>query len=168
LKLNPTREPNGRHQRESREPSPTELRRLRDAALRGLRDPEYANELGWLFAQHKITAEMYGAGRRWAQDAAKWRHAIGAFPVRTAALERGHSHPADPDSPEGQEQARRDRDAAERFFDAQAVLVATGSGAERAVQALCERDEAPSFVDLICARSGLSALATHYGLEGQK
>jgi hypothetical protein len=162
------REPNGRHQRESREASPTEVRRLRDAALRGMRDPEWGTELGRLFLQREITAAMYAAGRRWAQDAAKWRHAIGAFPVRTAAFERGHSHPPDPDSPQGQEQAKRDRDAAERFFDAQAVLVATGSGAERAVQALCERDEAPTFVDLICARAGLSALATHYGLTGNK
>jgi hypothetical protein len=40
------REPNGRVQCQEPDISPGEVRRLRDAALRGLRDAEWASELG--------------------------------------------------------------------------------------------------------------------------
>ena len=160
------REPNGRAQRGAL--SPTEVRRLRDAAARGMRDPEWGTELGRLYLLREITGAMYAAGRRWTQDAARWRHTLGVFPVRTASLERGHSHPCDPDSPEGREVARRDRNAQEAFCGAHSALVDCGAGAARAVQDLCEHNEAPTFVDRICARAGLAALATYYGLTGNK
>jgi len=165
--ISPLREPNGRAQRDPAPPSPTQVRRLRDAALRDVRHAEWGTELGRLFlaGDHDgINSEMYAAGIRWTKDAARWRASLGVFPVRSAALERGHAHPIDPDSPEGQEQAERDRRALERFLEAHAVLVAAGSGAERAVVALCEKDESPTFVDRLCARAGLRALAQHYGL----
>ena len=165
------RERNGRNQRgpmlsngQPRVPSPTEVRRLRDAALRGMKDAVWGTELGRQFMLQHISATMLSAGLRWTQDAARWRHTLGVFPVRTASLERGHSHPADPDSPEGMEIARRDRNAQEAFCGAHSALVDAGAGAERAVEALCERNEAPTFFDRICARAGLSALATYYGL----
>lgn len=160
-----TREPNGRIQREPEGLSPTEIHRLRNAAFRGLRDEHWGSELGRLFLERVLTREMHDAGKRWREEAAIYRQAIGAFPVRTASLERGRSMPADPDSEEGQKQASRETSAAERFFEAHAVLVAAGMGAENAVRRLCEDDEAlAGLYDLKNARTGLTRLAEHYGL----
>lgn len=159
------REPNGRIQRSTeRELSPTEVRRLRDAAFRGLRDAEWGTELGRLCLEGSITWAMYGAGKRWREVAAKYRQAIGVFPIRSASLERGsHSHDTDPDSDEGRKQAARDRDGAELFFAAQASL--TVGLVESVVRRICEDDEAPcGFAEHQALRKGLSALVVHYNL----
>ncbi len=164
LRLVTAREPNGRIQRE-RGPGPTEIKRLRDAALRGLRDPEWGTELGRLYLERALTAEMYAAGKRWRESVAAYHGAIGVFPVRTAALERGRSTPPDPDSEGGREQAVRDRDAAEAFFAAHAALVSAGMVAENAVRRLCEDDQALcGLYELNGAICGLMALAHYYGL----
>ena len=156
-----SREPNGRPQRGPREPSPTEVHRLRDAALRGMRDAEWGTELGRLFLANNITAAQYAAGRKYVQEAARWRSSIGVFPVHTAALERGYGRSIDADGPEGQEQAKRDRQAAERFYEAHSILAMSGLVAATSVEAVCEHN---LNANLIGIRIGLQALAHHYGL----
>jgi hypothetical protein len=159
------REPNGRIQREANDHSPTAVRRLRDAALRGMHDPEWGTELGRLFLSHAISDTMYGAGKKWRDQAARYRSAIGVFPVRTASLERGRSASADPDSEGGRQQASRETLAAEEFFAAHAALVMAGMGAENAVRRLCEDDlSLVGMYELRNARCGLAVLADHYGL----
>lgn len=161
------REPNGRIQREGREDAaPTEVRRLRDAALRGMRDPEWGTELGRLYLEGALSGGMYAAGKRWREEAAEYRQAIGVFPVRSASLERGsHGHDTDPDSEEGQKQATRDRNGAERFFAAHSYLASVGNLAESVVRRICEEDEAPcGFAEHQALRKGLSSLADHYNL----
>ncbi len=165
------REPNGRIQRSGeRELSPTEARRLRDAAFRGLRDAEWGTELGRLCLEGSITWEMYGAGKRWREASADYRQAIGVFPVRSAALERGsHGHDADPDSEGGQNQAARERNGAERFFAAHARLASVGGLAETVVRRVCEEDQAAcGFVEHKALRRGLSALVDHYNLTREQ
>ena len=159
------REPNGRPQRE-REFPPTMVRRLRDAAMRGLRDQEWGTELGRLFLEKAITEEMYAAGRKWGEEAEKYRESIGTYMVKTAAMQRGSiGHDADPDSDEGRVQARRERDGMERFFASHAALMAAGTQAESAVRRLCEEGlSLAGMMEFQAARSGLLALATHYGL----
>ena len=76
------REPNGRPQRE-RETPPAQVRRLREAALAGLRDPQWGTELGRLLLTKAIDEAMYAAGRRWNEDAAKYRHVIGIRAVKS-------------------------------------------------------------------------------------
>jgi hypothetical protein len=161
-----SREPNGRPQREQETP-PALVRRLRDAALRGLREPEWASELGRLYLERSITAEMYAAGRRWAQEAATYRGAIGVREVRSAALERGSmGSDADPDSDEGRARVRRDENAMERFFAAHAALVAAGMMAEAAVRSCCEEGFAlAGMAEYRALRLGLSTLAAHYGID---
>ena len=160
------REPNGRAQRE-REYPPNQIKRLRDAAMAGLRDAEWGTELGRLYLNEVITSAMYAAGKRWREWAASYHHAIGVFPVRSASAElgRGGQQP-DPDSDEGRKIAQREADAAERFFAAHAVLV-SDAGAEYAVRAVCERNETPAgFEALRKLRKGLLALVVHWDLTG--
>lgn len=159
------REPNGRHQRE-KSPAPTQVKRLRDAALAGMTQPEWGTELGRLFLNDVITDAMYAAGKRWREWAATFHKAIGVFPVRSASPQTGRAgSPPDPDSPEGQKIARRESDAAERFFAAHAALTAAGAREERIVRALCERNEAPcGFEELMRLRKGLLALVSHWDL----
>jgi hypothetical protein len=156
------REPNGREQRH-RLLSPTEARRLREAAWRGLRDAQWGTELGRLFLESSLTEQQFLAGQRWRQDVAAYHWAIDVFPVRTASLERGKATPPDPDSEVGRKLAKRESEAIETFFAAHAILSFTG--AEKVVRALVERDEPIcGVVGLRTARKGLSVLAEHYGL----
>lgn len=162
------REPNGRIQRNGN-PAASEVRRLRDMAVRDARHEEWGCELGRLYLEGSLTDSMYAAGKRWRENAAAYRQAIGVFPVRSAALERGsHGTDADPDSEEGQKQVAREANAAERFFEAHAVLVSVGMGAESAVRKLCEEDKSLAGMhELKNARYGLSRLADHYNLTNR-
>jgi hypothetical protein len=127
-----------------REFPPAQVKRLRDAAMAGLRDPEWGTELGRLYLEGTITASMYAAGKDWREKAARYVSSLGHFPVRSLLIEgRGGSMPPDPDTPEGQKRARREADAMERFFEAHHVLLSAGKLAESAVRRLCEQAGAP-------------------------
>ena len=157
------RTPSGQLSRSGREREfpPAQVKRLRDAAMAGLRDPEWGTELGRLYLEGTITASMYAAGKDWREKAARYVDTLGHFPVRTILLEgRGGSMPPDPDTPEGQKRARREADAMERFFEAHHVLLSAGKMAEATVRRLCEHNEGPcGMAELIALRNGLSALA---------
>lgn len=157
------RTPSGQLSRAGRQRDfpPTQVKRLRDAAMAGLRDPEWGTELGRLYLEGTITASMYAAGKDWREKAAKYVKSLNHFPVRSILIDnRGGSVPPDPDTPEGQKRARREADAMERFFAAHAVLLSAGKMAESTVRRLCEHDEGPcGVVELIALRNGLSALA---------
>ena len=70
------REPNGRPQRPPELPPPSEVRRLRDAALSGMRDSTWGTELGRLYLVGKITATMFAAGKRWGELAVMYSQAL--------------------------------------------------------------------------------------------
>lgn len=153
-----------------RELPPTQVKRLRDAALAGLRDPEWGTELGRLYLAGTISASMYAAGKDWREKAARYIKTLDHFPVRTLPMDgRGGSAPADPDSEAGAAQARREAGAMERFFEAHHVLLSSGRLAERAVRHLCERDQGPcGMAELIALRNGLSALADHREAQSRR
>lgn len=71
------REPSGRLSRSARKEigadSVAEIRRVRAAAMAGMRDPIWGSELGRLFLSGKINAEQFRAGRQWAHLVARWR-----------------------------------------------------------------------------------------------
>ena len=76
------REPNGQPKRslnrESAGPSPTEISRLRDAALAGMKDPIWGTQLGILHLSGKLTNSQLAAGKRWAELARDYSAAVGA------------------------------------------------------------------------------------------
>jgi hypothetical protein len=71
------REPSGRLSRSARKllgaDSVNEIRRVREAALAGMRDPLWGTQLGRLFLEGKISGEQFRAGRNWAELMEKWR-----------------------------------------------------------------------------------------------
>lgn len=159
------RQPNGQPHRE-REFPPLQVKRLRDAAMAGMRDPEWGTELGRLYLARRISEVQYAAGKWWAETAGWYHQAIGVQPLRSpsAELGRGGSSP-DPDSPKGQELATREAERAERYFEAHAVLLGAGAGAEKAVRDVCERSLCcVSASELMALRVGLFAIAVHRGL----
>jgi len=151
-----------------REDAPTQVRRLREAALAGMADAQWGTELGRLNLTGQISDAMYAAGKKWAELAAKYHGSIGVFPVRSTTGEMGRgSSPPDPDSDEGQRVAKREREGAERFFEADKILVDCGPGVRIAVRRLCEDNEAPCLFDeLVHVRFGLMSLVSHWDLTG--
>jgi hypothetical protein len=170
--LVPVREPNGRLSRatcrELDARSPAEIRRLRDAAIAGMRDPEWATEIGRLFLDGRLEAALFEAGKRWARLSVACRQAIAAprqFPAVSAFVEKRGGHDADPDSDEGRKQAARDRIVVAEFLEAHAVLKGAGVLAESVVRHVCEDNKAiVGQGQMVALTSGLSWLAQHWGL----
>lgn len=166
VRLSVVREPNGRLQRDEAEHAPTQVRRLRDAALRGMADARWGTELGRLFLNKKIESPMFAAGERWTKLATQYRQAIGTpRGLRSASLERGSlGAEPDPDSPAGAEVVTHDRMISQRFVRAHAALTKSGKLSEAAVRAVCERNECIGYFNLVNLTAGLSALAAHFRL----
>lgn len=164
------REPNGRPSRQeptTKQCSPGEVRRLRDAAMTSMRDPEWGTQIGRLFLEGKLTADRFEAGKRWAAKVAAYHKAILARPNAPAiAIEgRGHSHPIDPGSEAGQLEAIKDLTAISEMEEAHAVLIGAGMLAEQAVRHTCEQDEAPVGTEgLNSLDIGLLWLSSYWGL----
>lgn len=161
------REPNGRIQRDPAIPPASEVRRLRDAALSGMRDPTWGTELGRLYLVGKITASMFAAGKRWAELATKYSQALcsPAPDPKALCLDRSGGESPDPDSYEGRKEARRHERAVTSFLDAHAALKTASALSERLVRSICERDELlPGYESLLSLKRGLTELAGFWGL----
>jgi hypothetical protein len=135
---------------------------------------EWGTEIGRLFLEGKIPAELFETGKRWARMAARYRSAINAPKPDAVACSfehMGKTFSPDPDSKDGQDIAESDRNAvavmleAHEMLEAHAVLVAPGMLAERAVRAVCERNESLCGVsELESLKTGLFWLAKHWGI----
>ncbi len=165
------REPNGRVQR-VQQLGAGEIRRLRDAAMSGLRDPMWGTELGRLHLTGKITTVQFAAGRQWCEYAARYQQALccPSPDPKAVAWESLKSEGADPDSPEGRKEARRHVRSVASYQDAHVALKSSLGVSVRILQQVCERDEMLTghmeLQSLIC---GLDALAGFWGLtDGRK
>lgn len=165
------REPNGRPQRDPQLPPPSEVRRLRDAALAGMRDPLWGTELGRLYLVGKITSAMYAAGKRWSELSTKYSRAL-CSPCpdpKAVCFDRSGGESPDPDSYEGRKEARRHERAVTSFIDAHAALKSTSMAAERVVRSMCERNEILlGHESLMALSTGLSTLAGFWGLTDSR
>jgi hypothetical protein len=156
------RQPNGQPRRQPQGPSPTEIVRLRDAALAGLRDPIWGTTLGRLYLAGKLTSSQFAAGRRWAELVKVYASAcLSPRPPRSAKLERGDGMAVDPDSAVGRREARRHVQAVESYIAASEILKHAGETPRRAVTDVVERDLYPvGQFQMAALHVGLSALAT--------
>lgn len=166
------REPNGRAQRDPQLPAPSEVKRLRDAALAGMRDPLWGTEIGRLYLAGKITATMFAAGKRWSELASQYSQALQspAPDPKAISLDRTGREHIDPDSPEGRKEARRHARAVQSFIDAYAALKTDNrldrDRVIRVVRATCERGEmVHGHTDLLALSRGLEQLAAFWGLD---
>lgn len=161
------REPNGRIQRVPQLPPASEVRRLRDAALAGMRDPMWGTELGRLYLVGKINTSMYAAGKRWAELSVRYSQALcSPSPDPKAVLfDKAGGESPDPDSYEGRKEARRHEKAVASFIDAHVALMSASAASERAVRLTCERDSIlVGHEALLSLLVGLSVLAGFWGL----
>ena len=161
------REPNGRAQREPKLPPPSEVRRLRDAALCGMRDPLWGTEIGRLYLAGKITAIAFAAGERWGEQAVQYSQAL-CSPCpdpRAVSFDRSGGDSLDPDSHEGRREARRHQRAVDSFTDAWVALKTHSMASERVVRLVCERGQMlAGYHELLALNGGLSTLAGFWGL----
>ena len=141
-----SREPSGKVRRPPRAdptlPSPTEVTRLRDAALAGMRDAVWSSPLGWLYLSGRLSGSQFAAGRRWA-DLARDYSAATQSPKqpRSANLDPAGGQPPDPDSPAGRREAQQHAHTLHQYLAALAMLNASGAPARKAVQAICEQGQ---------------------------
>jgi len=160
-----SREPNGRPKRAPPDlPSPTEVSRLRDAALSGLRDPVWGSMLGQLLLGGKITSFQFSVGRKWSELVRDYSAASQSPQLpKSANLDpRGGIGP-DPDSPEGLREARQQTFVKHQYLAALEVLNRTGEAPKRAVADTCEAGLHPVGLDgLNQLRKGLDTLGAFW------
>lgn len=167
------REPNGRASRSEmvKQYPPTQVKRLRDAALAGMADPEWGSVCGQMFLQGRLSPPEYAAAKRWSERVEKYHGAIGAPPPNPKALDldrRSHGTSPDPDSEEGLKLVRRDMDAITDFLSAHSVLCASGKVSEATVRAACERNDCPvGVLEFEALQRGLLWLAEYWNLTNQ-
>jgi hypothetical protein len=141
--------------------SPTEARRLFDAASAGLRDPVWATVLGRLYRDGKINSAQFAAGKRWAELVANYSIACRSpSPPRSLSLDAIRDMPIDPDTTTGVKEVARHERASAAYLEGRHVLRLAGRDAERVVDDVCARDCAPAgFGEVNALRAGLQALA---------
>ena len=152
--------------------SPTEARRLAEAASSGLRQAVWSSQIGRLYVVGKISSSQFAAAERWASLVADYAVACQApsqpRSMMLDAVGRGGT-PADPDSESGAREARRHQRATASYLDGRHALRLAGPTAERVVESVCIHDQAPAgFDEMNALRSGLSALSTWWGSSKRK
>lgn len=169
------REANGRPQRvhlhrELQLPPPSEVRRLMDAAVAGMRPAEWGTMLGRLYLAGRITETQFAAGRRWSALVAEYSVACCAPRMpQSAKLEPGGGNAVDPDSAKGAREARRHARMIESFESGAEALRRAGMASVRVVGAVCEQDLAPvGMVEVEALRNGLQTLAVFWSAKGRK
>ena len=174
--LSVAREPSGRRSRaitrSAPEFAPTEVKRLRDAALAGMQNPEWGSELGRLLLAGKLEPELYAAGQHWAECATRYRQALDAprpTPPPARFEPKTPTAAVDPTSAAGQQQTAHEVAAIAALQEAHAALRTAGVLAERVVRRVCEHDEAVCGTgEFVALRRGLLALALFWGMTRRR
>jgi len=162
------REPSGKVRRPPRAdptlPSPTEVRRLIDAARQGFRDPVWGSMLGVLHARGKITDSQFAAGWRWTVLASDYSLVcLAPRQPRSANLDPAGGQPPDPDSAEGIKEAQRHTHTIHQYLAAYEALKLAGAPARLAVAEVCENGLMVDGVQQLEAlRTGLTVLGAFW------
>lgn len=149
-------------------PSPTSAKRLRDAAVARMADPEWGSEAGRLFLAGKITATQYQAAKRWWSCREAYLVAIGSPMPYPLAPGGGSAHAGeDPpvDTKEGQRLLEKRHRAMDQYDDAVAAL-GTGVDLLAAFRLTMEHEQAPiGAVGLSNLAWCLDRLARHWRIS---
>ena len=163
------REPNGQPQRK-RSIAPSEAKRIRDEAARKVRHSEYGSELGRLWLDDKISAPMYEAGKKWIIVAVQRSIALQSPSANPRSLNigsGGESHPIDPDTPQGEREAKHHAKAIVAY---ETAFESVTKPSWTAIETVCEQNLAlAGHQQLLDFRCGLMILAKLWGLtDGRK
>ena len=162
------REPNGQPQR-SRSIAPSEAKRIRDEAARKVRPSEYGSELGRLWLDDKISAPMYEAGKKWIVVAVQRSIALQSPSANPRSLNigsGGESHPIDPDTPQGEREAKRHAKAITAY---ETAFEAITKASWMAILTVCEQNLAlVGHQQLLDFRCGLMILAKMWRLTDMR
>lgn len=122
---NVAREPNGRASRRVDDARPSRAHVMRAAAM----CPAFSSAAGLAFLARDITQSEFDQAESVAKIVAAYRRAMLIKGVASPSVEGGRaSSPGDPDSVEGQAEARRHATAKARFARLSEILVAAGAG----------------------------------------
>jgi hypothetical protein len=125
-------------------PSPVETRRLRDAAVSGLRDAVWGSQLGRLHVTGALDASQLAAGKYWSELTSAYSVACRSpAGPRTVLLDAVGGQPIDPDTASGAKEIARHERATAAWIEGRDVLRKAGPAVEAAVDAVCIQDQAP-------------------------
>jgi hypothetical protein len=148
--------------------SPTEMKRLFDGAVLGLRDQAWATTAGRLFLVGKLTSTQFSTARRWSELTASYSIACGSpQQPHSMPLEVGiKGAPVDPDTAGGLRQARADTRAMTAFLEGKSVLKLAGRTVEDVVDAVVIHDQMPAgLYQLDALKTGLQSLSAAWAAK---
>ena len=162
----PRRHPNGRSVAEDAGYAPAAIRRLADAAIRGMADPLWGTTIGQAFIQGRINSQELAAGKAWDESYRGYLQAINSpspDPKSISIGDNGRSEPPDPDSFSGALLCKKDKIIVARFLKMQGALNSCGALISSSTRALCEAKDirSCSYEDLARAKIGLGVLHCH-------
>jgi len=154
------REPSGRLQREPVSPV-AELRRIRSTILSQARDAALGTRYGLLYFEGQIDEASFDAAKRLDAATQAYHRAMrGPKGMAALGLDIGRAGaPTDPDSEEGEAEARRDEQACERYGIMLASLQSRGAAVRVATCKLIA-GEYLDFQATQWAKTGLAQLAS--------
>ncbi len=155
--------PTGQIKPEEKPASPAAIRRLRDAALMGMADPQWGSVAGIYYLSKKIDEIEYEAAKRFGDLHAQYIAVIGGpRPPKTSTGERSaKSAQIDVDTELGEAEALRHVAIMTRYNDAHGALLMVSPAVEADLIRFCSiPGETPSgYAATLRVRDGLRALA---------
>ena len=156
--------PAGQIRPEEPSASPAAIRRLRDAALMGMADPQWGTVAGLFFLNKRIDEVEYQAAKRFGDLHAQYISVIGGpRPPKTSTGERpSKSAQIDVDTELGEAEAQRHVTIMNNYNDVHTALLMISPAAESDLIRFCSvPGESPAgYAAMIRVRDGLRALAT--------
>jgi len=161
------RKPSGQTRMQMQLTPPAEVKRLREAALAGMRSAEWGTMLGRMYLEDKITSVQFSVGKRWADLVAEYSEACcSPRAPRSAKLDADGGSVLDPDSAKGRREVRRHERMVESYLDGVQVLNRAGRMVAFVVKNVCVMDLAPAgFNETEALRVGLQALAAFWSKQ---
>lgn len=119
--------------------SPSQIRRLRDAALAGMADPQWGSMAGIFYLSRKIDEIEYETAKRFGDLHSQYINVIGGpRPPRSSSVERASPVSSiDVDTELGEEEAQRHIVILNKYNDAHTVLHKIGPSAEADIIRFC-------------------------------
>lgn len=156
--------PAGQIRPEEPSASPAAIRRLRDAALAGMADPQWGTMAGLFYLSKRIDDTEYAAAKRFGDLHSQYISVIGGprHPKTSTGERQSPSAQIDVDTEMGEAEAVRHRIIMTNYHDAHMALLMVCPSVEADLIRFCSvPGESPSgYAAVIRVKNGLKALAS--------